>query len=321
MGSHVVKGALGKRHGGLSGRVPDPRANMCSVSRISAAVAGRVNGQRSTAQPQAYRCGVPDIESTTNSRIKGLVRLRKRRERDATGLFLVEGERELESALRRHEVLDLYACEDLLTEHGARVFDGVVDGASVPITSVSGPVLEKISLRGNPSGFVAVLRQWEVPLTAIPTDQALVLVVESIEKPGNLGGMIRSANAAGAAVVVADPTTDLFNSNVIRASMGTLFTTPIAVASTAETIAWLEESGITVYSTTPVATQAHSDVDLTQPCALVVGSESSGLTDAWLSREQILIPMTGTIDSLNASVSAGIVLFEAVRQRRATGDG
>jgi len=116
--------------------------------------------------------------------------------------------------------------------------------------------------------------------------------------------------------VVADSTTDLFNSNVIRASMGTLFTTPVAVASTAETLAWLDENEIAVFATTPAATQTHSEVDLTQPCALVVGSESTGLTDVWFGREQVLIPMSGTIDSLNASVSAGIVLFEAVRQRR-----
>ena len=262
-----------------------------------------------------------DIESTANPRVKSLVKLRKRRERDATGLFLVEGERELESALRSHEVLDLYVCEDLLTEHGGRVHRQVVIEASIPVTSVSAAVLQKISLRGNPSGFVAVLRQWEAPLSAIPTEQALVLVVEAIEKPGNLGGMIRSANAAGASVVVADPTTDLFNSNVIRASMGTLFTTPVAVASTANTMAWLDEHDIAAFATTPAATQAHSDVDLTQPCALVVGSESTGLTGEWFDREQILIPMTGTIDSLNASVSAGIVLFEAVRQRRLAGGG
>ena len=251
------------------------------------------------------------------------MRLRKRRERDATGLFLVEGERELESALRGHEVLDLYVCEELLTEHGARVYEQVRGGASIPITSVSAPVLEKISLRGNPSGYVAVLRQWEAPLAGIPTQDALVLVVESIEKPGNLGGMIRSANAAGASVVVADATTDLFNSNVIRASMGTLFTTPVAVASTTETLAWLDDNAIAVFATTPAARKAHSEVDLTGPCALVVGSESTGLSDVWFGREQILIPMTGTIDSLNASVSAGIVLFEAVRQRqsRDTGNG
>ena len=265
----------------------------------------------------AYGSGVSAIESTTNTRIKGLVRLRKRRERDATGLFLVEGERELESALSSREVLEIFVCEDVLTEHGARVYESVVGDRSIPVTSVSPPVLEKISLRGNPSGFVAVLRQWEAPLSAIPTGRALVLVVESIEKPGNLGGMIRSANAAGASVVVADPTTDLFNSNVIRASMGTLFTTPVAVASTTDTMDWLDEHDIAVFATTPSATRAHSDVDLTRSCALVIGSESTGLTAAWFDREQILIPMSGTIDSLNASVSAGIVLFEAVRQRRA----
>ena len=270
-------------------------------------------------QVPAYGCWMAEIESTTNSRIKGLVRLRKRRERDATGLFLVEGERELESALPGQEVLDLYVCGDLLTAHGRRVYERVVGEGSIPITSVSAAVLAKISLRGNPSGFVAVLRQWDAPLSAIPTDDALMLVVESIEKPGNLGGMIRSANAAGASVVVADPTTDLFNSNVIRASMGTLFTTPVAVASTEETLNWLDENHITIYATTPAATKTHSEADLTEPCALVVGSESTGLSAAWMQSEKILIPMTGTIDSLNASVSAGIVLFEAVRQRRAVG--
>ncbi len=258
-----------------------------------------------------------DIESTTNSRVKALVKLRKRRERDATGLFVVEGERELESALHGHAVREAYVCESLLTDHGRRVYDRLRSRADIPITSVSPPVLEKVSLRGNPSGFVAVLPQWEAPIGAIPTDDALVLIVESIEKPGNLGGMIRSANAAGASVVVADPTTDLFNSNVIRASMGTLFTTPVAVASTTETLEWLAAHRINVYATTPAAVQAYSDVDLTGPTALVVGSESSGLTGAWFGFSQILIPMTGTIDSLNASVSAGIVLFEAVRQRRA----
>ncbi len=262
-----------------------------------------------------------DIESTANPRVKALVKLRKRRERDATGLFLVEGERELESALAGPEILDLYVCEDLLTGHGARVYERVVAGGSIPSTSVSAAVLEKISLRGNPSGFVAVLRQWDAPISAIPTEDALVLVVESIEKPGNLGGMRRSANAGGASVVVADSTTDLFNSNVIRASMGTLFTTPVAVASTAETLAWLADHHIAIFATTPAAAQAHTEVDLTRPCALVIGSESTGLTDAWLHHQRVLIPMTGTIDSLNASVSAGIVLFEAVRQRRATRDG
>lgn len=258
---------------------------------------------------------VADIESTANERIKALVRLRKRRERDATGLFLVEGERELGSALSRREVVEVYVCEELLTGPGAGVFERVLAEPFIPVTTVSPAALHKISLRGNPSGFVAVLEQWEAPLSALPVADALVLVVESIEKPGNLGGMIRSANAAGASVVVADPTTDLFNSNVVRASMGTLFTTPVAVASTSETLAWLSRHGITAYATTPSASTAYTDIDLTEPCALVIGSESSGLTDDWLGVSQIHIPMTGTIDSLNASVSAGIVLFEAVRQR------
>lgn len=257
----------------------------------------------------------PKIASTANPRVKRLVRLRKRRERDGSGLFLVEGERELESALVSHRVLELYVCEPALTAHGARVYRTIGDRGGTPITTISPAVLQRISLRGNPSGFVAVLAQWEAPLATIPVADALILVVESIEKPGNLGGMIRSANAAGASVIVAEPTTDLFNSNVIRASMGTLFTTPVAVASTEETLEFLDDHGIEVYATSPAATLAHFEADLSRPCALVVGAESVGLSDAWLARNRLLIPMTGTIDSLNASVSAGVVLFEAVRQR------
>lgn len=258
----------------------------------------------------------PDIASTANPRVKGLVRLRKRRERDQSGLFLVEGERELESALVEHAIRDLYVCEEALTSHGSRVYASVRERGSVPVTTVSPGVLERISLRGNPSGFVAVLDQWDAPIDAIPVENALILVVESIEKPGNLGGMIRSANAAGASVIVAEPTTDLFNSNVIRASMGTLFTTPVAVGTSTEALAFLDAHDIAVFATTPSASRAHFQADLIQPCAIVVGAESEGLSDTWLAREAILIPMTGTIDSLNASVSAGIVLFEAVRQRR-----
>jgi TrmH family RNA methyltransferase len=258
---------------------------------------------------------VADIQSPANERIKALVRLRKRRERDKTGLFLVEGERELEAALPHAHVIEVYACEEALTGHARRVLGAVVELSNIPVVTVSRAALEKASLRGNPSGFVAVLEQWEANLSTVPTAEALLLVVESIEKPGNLGGMIRSANAAGASVIVADPTTDLFNSNVIRASMGTLFTTPVAVGTTSEVQQWLAARGVAVLATTPNATRPLWEFDLTGPCAFVVGSESSGLSPAWDGYQPVLIPMVGTIDSLNASVSAAICLFEAVRQR------
>lgn len=258
---------------------------------------------------------MPDIQSPANDRIKALVRLRKRRERDATGLFLIEGERELEAAMLAHRLVEVYVDEESLTSHANRVYAAIKEGGDVPVVTVSTAALQRASLRGNPSGFVAVLRQYDTPLEALPQENPLILVVESIEKPGNLGGMIRSANAAGAAVLVADPTTDLFNSNVIRASMGTLFTTPVAVASGSDGREWLAANGIDIFSTTPAATEAIWDVDLSGPAAIVVGSESRGLTGEWLDYRRVLIPMAGTIDSLNASVAAAICLFEARRQR------
>lgn len=256
------------------------------------------------------------IESPTNSRIKALVRLRKRSERDETGTFIIEGERELEAALESKEILEVFVCEDLLTAHGKRVVAQATN-AGLPMTSVTSDVLSKVAYRGNPSGFIAVARQWEMLLGAIPLSDALILVVEAIEKPGNLGGMLRSAEAAGASVIVASPTTDIYNSNVVRAAMGALFRVPLAVASTADTLAWLQENGLAVYATSPAAETSLWEADFTAPCALVVGGESDGLTDAWLEQSRVSIPMPGKADSLNASVSAAIVLFEAVRQRQA----
>lgn len=257
------------------------------------------------------------IESLTNPRIKALVRLRKRSERDETGTFIIEGERELEAALESKEVIELFVARELLTEHGGRVV-ARAEEAGIPITTLAPPVLAKVAYRGNPSGFIAVARQWEMPLDAVPVSGALVLVVEAIEKPGNLGGMLRSAEAAGAAVIVASPTTDLFNSNVVRAAMGALFRVPLAVASTTETLAWLQANDVAVYATSPGAEQVIWDVDLTGRCALVVGGESEGLSEPWLEQPGVVIPMPGKADSLNASVSAAIVLFEAVRQRRSS---
>ncbi len=255
------------------------------------------------------------IESPANSRIKALVRLRKRSERDKTGTFIIEGERELEAALESREVIELFVSEELLTGHGKRVV-AEASAAGLSITTVAPPVLAKVAYRGNPSGFIAVARQWEMPLSAIPVSNALILVVESIEKPGNLGGMLRSAEAAGASVIVASPTTDLFNSNVVRAAMGALFRVPLAVASTEDTLAWLKQGRVAVFATSPTATKVLWDVDLTRPCALVIGGESDGLSEAWLEQPGVSIPMPGRADSLNASVSAAVVLFEAVRQRR-----
>jgi len=166
---------------------------------------------------------------------------------------------------------------------------------------------------------LAVARQFDTSLARLElTAEPLVLVVESIEKPGNLGTIMRTADAAGVdAVVVADPGTDPFNPNVVRASIGSLFTVPLAVASTDKAQTWLGVSGIRAISTTPYAERLYGQADYRGPVGIVVGSEQNGLSESWMSDsfEQVRIPMAGTADSLNAAMAAGIVLFEAVRQR------
>lgn len=260
------------------------------------------------------------ITSEVNSRIKALVRLRTRRERDRTGTFLVEGYRELARALDGGIELDvLFVCEPLflggnepsLVERAAAAGTEVVPVTEAPFT--------KASYRDRPEGLLAVARRFPTDLGALDlTGTPLVLVAESIEKPGNLGTMLRTAEAAGlTGVVVADPATDPFNPNVVRASLGTVFTVPLAVSDTAEVIDALRHAGIRIVATTPDGDRAHFATDLTGPTAVVVGSEQYGLSSAWLEAAdaRVVIPMPGSVDSLNAAMAAGIVVFEALRQR------
>jgi len=260
------------------------------------------------------------ITSTANERVKRLVRLRDRRERDRSGRFLVEGFREIGRALEgRVEIEELYMCPELfLGGNEPALVDGVA-AAGAEVFLVAEAPFRKISYRDRPEGLVAVARQFPTRLDRLrPDSPALLLVAESIEKPGNLGTMLRTAEAAGAGgLVVCEPTTDPFNPNVVRASLGTLFLVPLAVASTRETISWLHAAGIESFAATPAGAQPHYETDLTGPAALVVGSEQYGLTDAWLqgADHRVVIPMAGSVDSLNAAMSAGILLFEALRQR------
>jgi TrmH family RNA methyltransferase len=260
------------------------------------------------------------ITSPANDRIKRLVRLRDRRERDRSRRFLVEGYREIGRALEGGvEVEEIYVCPELyLGENEPALVAGVAaTGAEVVPTSET--PFRKVSYRDRPDGLLAVACQFATNLDRLdPTPPALLLVVESIEKPGNLGTMLRTAEAAGAGgVIVCEPTTDPFNPNVVRASIGTLFRVPLAVASTPETISWLRNRGITSLAATPAGARPHHATDLTGPVALVIGSEQYGLTDAWLhgADGRVVIPMRGSVDSLNAAMSAGILLFEALRQR------
>lgn len=261
------------------------------------------------------------ITSTTNPKVKHLVRLRDRRARDDTGTFVIEGYRAVLRALDAGvELHELYTCPDLfLGANEGAVIDRATAAGARHIEVAEAP-FRKAAYRDRPEGLLAVAPHLPTALEdlTIPPD-ALLLVVEAIEKPGNLGTMLRTADGAGVdAVIVTDPTTDPFNPNVVRASTGSLFTVPLVVTSTEAAMARLDAEEVRTVATTPDTERAHWEADYQGSVAVVVGSEQFGLSDGWLAgaSEQVRIPMAGTADSLNAAMAAGVVLFEAVRQRR-----
>jgi TrmH family RNA methyltransferase len=189
----------------------------------------------------------------------------------------------------------------------------------VEVVELAHGPMAKVAIRQNPPGVIAVARQFDTRLDRIAlSDNPLVLIAERVEKPGNLGAMMRTADAVGAdAVVIADSATDVFNPNVVRASQGALFLVPLAVATTAETIEWAQAKPLQVVGGYPGATAELWDVDMTHPTAILVGAEDLGIGDDWADvAVRARIPMMGSSDSLNASVSAALLLYEVVRQRR-----
>ncbi len=264
----------------------------------------------------------PPITSLTNPRVKAAVRLRDRREREFTGLTIVDGAREILRALDAGvRVETLFLAEELLrTPDAHAVADRLRHRPSV--LPVSPEVLAKVAFGERSDGIVAIV---ETPTASfaelVLPDDALIVVVEGVEKPGNLGAVLRTADGAGvAAVIAADPLTDPFNPNAIRASLGTIFALPVVSATSAGTLDWLVERGIRPLATIVEAATGYMDADLTGPIAIVLGSEASGLSPVWRHSGviPIAIPMLGSADSLNVSIAAAVVLYEAVRQRRAS---
>ena len=209
---------------------------------------------------------------------------------------------------------------DLVGSVGDRLLKGVYPlPENTKVFEVSRNVYEKIAYREGTEGIIAEIRFKERKLENIKLGKApLVIVLESVEKPGNLGAVLRSADAAGAdAVIICDPLTDLYNPNLIRASIGAIFTRQVAAASSEETITWLKANGISILTAQLQDSAPYYDTPMTGPTAIVMGTESTGLTDIWrkAADRHIRIPMLGTLDSLNVSVSAAILLYEAVRQR------
>jgi TrmH family RNA methyltransferase len=250
------------------------------------------------------------ITSPQNPKIKDLIDLEtSSRERRARGLFVVEGRREFDRAVASgFEPVTVFVREG---ETNAPEADFVV----------SERVYEKIAYRGGTEGVVAIMRARHTALEDIPLSSTpLVIVLEQVEKPGNLGAVLRTADAAGVdAVLVCDPLTDLYNPNLIRASLGAVFSVPVAVCTSEEAYAWLAARGIAVLTAQLQDSDPYDEADLARPVALVFGTEDKGLTPFWRQHADahVRIPMAGLMDSLNVSVSAAVLAFEAVRQRKA----
>jgi TrmH family RNA methyltransferase len=262
------------------------------------------------------------ISSLDNSRIKRVVKLRQRAHRDADGLMIVEGYRELKRALdNRHFPIELFYAPKLFQGTNEPALIERCRAAGAQVCECTAPVFLKIAYRDRPEGLLAIAPQIRAGLDALRLpDNPLLVVAEAIEKPGNLGTILRTADAAGAhAVIVCDRCTDINNPNVVRASIGTLFALPVAEASSPETLQWLADRQIQIVATTPHTDMLYTQADLTRATAIVLGTEQYGLSAVWLQRAtvKVRIPMLGQADSLNVAAAATILLYETVRQRMA----
>jgi TrmH family RNA methyltransferase len=264
----------------------------------------------------------PIITSPANARLKSLVALRRRRAREDAGLTLIEGYDELSLALDAGVVpRTLFHCPELMLDPTSQQ-DVVrrVQAMGAETQRLGRVAFEKVAYREGPDGFLAVVDSVVRSCADLRVGPApLALICQGVEKPGNLGAMLRTADAAGVeALVAADPVTDWGNPNLVRASKGTVFSVPVASDSTAETLKWLSDNGIALAATTPDTDLDYTDVDYTGPIAIAVGAEKYGLTDEILAAAayKIRIPMAGRANSLNVAASAAIVIYEAVRQRR-----
>ncbi len=265
------------------------------------------------------------ITSAKNPKVRDAIKLMERRHRDQTGLMLVEGVRELELAAKAGVIFTrLFYCEELFRGAAERtVLKGAIEQGA-EIISVSAHVFQKMVYREESFGLLAVTRQPSRNLSDIPLGKPpFLVVVEGVEKPGNLGAILRSADAAGVdGVIVCGKSTDIYNPNVVRASIGTIFTLPVVEATVSDAIIWLKKKGIKSAATSPHAELEYFDADMRGPCAIVMGSEHEGLSESWLNKADLLvrIPMMGLADSLNLATATTILLYEAVRQRREQGN-
>ena len=261
-----------------------------------------------------------EVSSTANPRIKSALGLRDRRDRDQRGLTLVDGAREIGRAIAAGvEVVELFAALTPTLSTDAQAALATARSAGIAVTPVGSAVLARLAFGDRSDGLVAIIRTPPLSLDRLTLPpEPLLVVVESLEKPGNLGAIVRSADGAGAdALIAVDPRTDVFNPNAIRASLGTIFSVPIAVTTSSSAIGWLRSAGIRIVVARVDSTLPYTEADLRGPLAIAFGSEAHGLADAWTGSDiqAVSLPMRGIADSLNVSAAAAILLYEARRQR------
>ena len=265
-----------------------------------------------------------EITSVHNPKIKSAAKLMNRRERDASGQFLIEGQREVQRALEMDfPIVSLFVCAHFMSSQEFARVPPLFVGKGIEVFPCSETVFKKISYRENPDGFLAIALQKhrtldELALLVRQKKNPLILVAEGIEKPGNLGTLLRSCDACGVdALILSDKTTDVFNPNVVRSSVGTLFSIPIIEAEGQHIIDFLKENQIQMAAATPEGAIPYTDYNFKRGVAVVIGTEHAGLSLLWKQAADacLAIPMHGLADSLNVTVAATVILYEALRQR------
>lgn len=257
------------------------------------------------------------ITSVQNPYIKQLVQLQeKAKARRESGTFLIEGVREIELAIKGgYELQTVLVCPDVADRPIFRSSDHPIEEIEI-----SREVYQKLAYRDTTEGLLAVAKTKDTSLVSLKLpENPLILIAESPEKPGNIGALLRTADAAGIdAVIIADPLTDLYNPNIVRSSVGGLFTVQVATGSTKEVLGFLQQRGISLFSACLQDSVAYDAQDFRSACAIAVGPEASGLSQPWrdAAKQNVLIPMRGELDSMNVSVAAAVLIFEAVRQRK-----
>lgn len=258
----------------------------------------------------------PIITSAQNPKIKNILALEKARERKNQNLFVIEGLKELSLAIEGgYQMNTVFFCPEIVD---LKRLQTIVknDQLFIPVQK---NVFSKIAYRESTEGVIALAEQKQHRLNDLKLGaNPLLLILESVEKPGNLGAVLRTADAAGIqGVIICDPLVDFYNPNVVRSSVGCIFTNQIASSSSEETITWLKQNTVSIFCTYLKGSKPYHEIDYKKSCAIIMGTESTGLSDKWIenSTENIIIPMRGKIDSMNVSTAAAVVIFEASRQR------